>query len=579
MPIMTIARALRLLGLDDNQLNEESVKKVYRNLARTKHPDKGGDPAEFTPITSAYEHLLAITECQFFLDIKHLKKLEATAVALEEKIAPLEQPLFAAKARCQAISSAVSACETNLVTCSTKLAHLKEFIFNQQEAKEILKKKTNATFSQILAKIASEKKDEETRFFQSFFGWERAKPATDLWKKLTAEFKPFACTPLEFDNIPDYKEVEKKAQPTKVDTLDQLIRAEIYFETLSPILQNIEKQYKIEERGVTLLAEWSDLDGLQRSLQEREREIKSIIDTAQEWVEAEKEKKAKAEEAKAIREEKIATEQKAAEAAKENPESSAPSDFEIYFRQDDIFGKHETLSPAPKRPYFVLFKDGLYYKEDPAIALKDSDNVYGNYERPDKTYSDELLRSFKPNKALPKSNRRLTQGEHLKFMNDYDVPKPSPELKSKLALALDLKLKAEAFIKIYRALHAGQSSRFKTNFLDDVAFDELNPQDFLDKIATREHNRPNGRAAKAWALAKIHYTNLDLQKNVELFKSIHEWSFKQSGFLSITKISGGMTFFRCCYRDHDSLTGQDISQKAANDPTSRTAKIWRVFNP
>merc|ERR1712048_1287038 len=46
----------KLLDVDKNA-SEAEIKKAYRKLAVTHHPDKGGDPEKFKEITRAYEVL------------------------------------------------------------------------------------------------------------------------------------------------------------------------------------------------------------------------------------------------------------------------------------------------------------------------------------------------------------------------------------------------------------------------------------------------------------------------------------------------------------------------------------------
>lgn len=54
---MDITRALVLLGVTQGSTQEE-VKRAYRRLSRTKHPDMGGDPTEYIELTEAYSFLL-----------------------------------------------------------------------------------------------------------------------------------------------------------------------------------------------------------------------------------------------------------------------------------------------------------------------------------------------------------------------------------------------------------------------------------------------------------------------------------------------------------------------------------------
>ncbi|MBF0455206.1 MAG: DnaJ domain-containing protein [Magnetococcales bacterium] len=49
--------ALVVLGLE-KPVSREKIKKTYRKLAKTHHPDRGGDPTEFRRITAAAKTLL-----------------------------------------------------------------------------------------------------------------------------------------------------------------------------------------------------------------------------------------------------------------------------------------------------------------------------------------------------------------------------------------------------------------------------------------------------------------------------------------------------------------------------------------
>jgi len=52
---MTVFKAINLLNISDvNNLNEEVLKKAYRQKAHLHHPDKGGNPEDFIAIRKAY---------------------------------------------------------------------------------------------------------------------------------------------------------------------------------------------------------------------------------------------------------------------------------------------------------------------------------------------------------------------------------------------------------------------------------------------------------------------------------------------------------------------------------------------
>lgn len=54
---MNINDAYQLLGVDSN-CSDDKLKKKYRELAKSKHPDKGGDPEEFKKINEAHQFIL-----------------------------------------------------------------------------------------------------------------------------------------------------------------------------------------------------------------------------------------------------------------------------------------------------------------------------------------------------------------------------------------------------------------------------------------------------------------------------------------------------------------------------------------
>jgi hypothetical protein len=54
---VTPDRARRLLGVEPGAARGE-IERAFRRLARTAHPDRGGDPGEFATIVAARDRLL-----------------------------------------------------------------------------------------------------------------------------------------------------------------------------------------------------------------------------------------------------------------------------------------------------------------------------------------------------------------------------------------------------------------------------------------------------------------------------------------------------------------------------------------
>ena len=52
---MKIEEALLVLGLDKIPVSQEEITGVYRDLAKTKHPDAGGSESEFKELQEATE--------------------------------------------------------------------------------------------------------------------------------------------------------------------------------------------------------------------------------------------------------------------------------------------------------------------------------------------------------------------------------------------------------------------------------------------------------------------------------------------------------------------------------------------
>jgi hypothetical protein len=114
----------------------------------------------------------------------------------------------------------------------------------------------------------------------------------------------------------------------------------------------------------------------------------------------------------------------------------------------------------------------------------------------------------------------------------------------------------QAFRKIYNALYEGQSSLFKSK----ADHNELT----IEKIRSHIDKKPNSRSAEAWKLAQIHYENTSAT-NLDLFKSIHKYSFKHSStFFSLFRQSIN-------FPEGYSSNMEDKIEQARDD--SRTGKI------
>lgn len=57
-PVIEIPAFFRTLGFEQIPSSEEEVKTRYRNLSKTVHPDMGGDPEDFSKLTTAAEQCL-----------------------------------------------------------------------------------------------------------------------------------------------------------------------------------------------------------------------------------------------------------------------------------------------------------------------------------------------------------------------------------------------------------------------------------------------------------------------------------------------------------------------------------------
>lgn len=127
-----------------------------------------------------------------------------------------------------------------------------------------------------------------------------------------------------------------------------------------------------------------------------------------------------------------------------------------------------------------------------------------------------------------------------------------------------------AFKKIYAALLIGQSNCFlKTNFLETLL--DSGSDYFREAICQRYRQHPNGRTAKAWDLA-LKYAQTNFVHNLELFKEIYLYAFKQSGPLACSKITG-ITFFRSTALTHHSDRITEETMRAQEHLETRSGKI------
>ena len=54
---MRLYEAMRIFGINDNELNRDEVKNIFRLLAKANHPDKGGDSEKMKEIYESFEIL------------------------------------------------------------------------------------------------------------------------------------------------------------------------------------------------------------------------------------------------------------------------------------------------------------------------------------------------------------------------------------------------------------------------------------------------------------------------------------------------------------------------------------------
>lgn len=52
---MTATEAFKKLGLDEDKCTLDEARSAYRSLARSTHPDKGGEVDDFVSVQEAYE--------------------------------------------------------------------------------------------------------------------------------------------------------------------------------------------------------------------------------------------------------------------------------------------------------------------------------------------------------------------------------------------------------------------------------------------------------------------------------------------------------------------------------------------
>jgi len=175
----------------------------------------------------------------------------------------------------------------------------------------------------------------------------------------------------------------------------------------------------------------------------------------------------------------------------------------------------------------------------------------------------------------------------------------SKELRGKLSstikkdLPADRKEKIDAFKRIYTALREGQSqpSWMKTNYLSKItAEDDKYPDILYNRIQSYAEANPNSRAAKAWHLMNMQFAKgaiKDLDRIKDLEREIYQWSFANSGWFKMSKVTGH-TFFSSkslsnyftdiVANDHGGepdLSKTNLPQNAAEN--SRLDKIRKVL--
>lgn len=127
----------------------------------------------------------------------------------------------------------------------------------------------------------------------------------------------------------------------------------------------------------------------------------------------------------------------------------------------------------------------------------------------------------------------------------------------------------EKFKKIYHALHAGQSSFCKTNFLEGK--EHLTANVFSHLIQEHIKQNPYSRTAKAWQLVKNNAGKTCDDKNLELVSMIHRYAYQHSsifGFFKRSRFEGASQSNKQAY-----ITTNDVQNSANQD--SRLGDICR----
>lgn len=152
----------------------------------------------------------------------------------------------------------------------------------------------------------------------------------------------------------------------------------------------------------------------------------------------------------------------------------------------------------------------------------------------------------------------------------YQFLKQDVRFSAELNAAMN-ELLCEAFRKINSALFEGQTSRFKTNFIQDKY--DLSANELLAIIKDRSLHKPHSRTAYAWTLTQKYYKDSS-ENNRDLLNAIYHYSYCNSGFFRCSSLKSHGLFQ---FRTETTMTDKEIAEGKLKED-SRIAKICHALS-